>query len=121
MQGALNDAGIFGRNNFRTGQVEFQKLVRDDETASRAAIQQMMPAGDPEIFHRRGPPVAGSRQAVWSRAGSNARRSGLESFARKISKSPFSAISRRTPLSRGSRVRYSLAMAAKPCSCQVST
>src|SRR5689334_11085198 len=111
MQGALDDARVVGGDNLRTGQVEFQKLVGDDETASRTAVQQMMPAGEPEIPHRRGPPVAGSRQAGRARAGSNACRSGSVLLARTISKSPFSAISRRTPLSRGSRVRYSFAMA----------
>src|SRR6516162_1457862 len=116
MQGALDDARVFGRDNFRTGQVELQKLVGDHEAASRAAVQQMMPAGEPEIFHRRGPPVAGSRQAGRARAGINACRSGLVLLAYQISKSPFSAISCRTPLSRGSRVRYSRAIASKPCS-----
>ena len=57
----------------------------------------MMPAGEPEVFHRRGPPVAGSRQAARASAGSNARRSTwLCSRARSANlRSPRSRVARR--------------------------
>src|SRR5207244_2017434 len=49
--GALGDAGVGGRSQFRPRQIGLEELVGDDEPAAVLAVEQMMPTGKPEIRH----------------------------------------------------------------------
>ena len=67
-----------------------------------------------------GPRVFGSSHDGAASSGTSFRRSTSTLPMRRTSKSPFSSMSRRSPLSRGRRCTYSFATAAKPYSCQAS-
>src|SRR6516225_2824999 len=67
-------------------------------------VGRIEPDGAKEL-HARGPPSAGSNHAGRASLGNNASRSTSAFAARRISKSPLSSISRRSPGSRASRSR----------------
>ena len=52
VQGSLRHAGIGGRRQLRSRQIGLEELVADDESAAFLAVEQMMPAGQPEILMR---------------------------------------------------------------------
>ena len=51
MQRALDHARVGRRAQFRPRQIGFEKLVSNEQPAALVAIEQMMPAGEPEIRH----------------------------------------------------------------------
>ena len=58
MQRALGGAGFRWRRDLGPGQIGLQEIIRDEQSAARIAIEQMMAARQPEVArraHRRSP------------------------------------------------------------------
>src|SRR6202047_1416841 len=51
MQGALGNARVGGRRELRPREIGLEELIRDDEPAALIAVEQVVPAGEPEVFH----------------------------------------------------------------------
>src|SRR6476660_9426769 len=53
MQRALDHAGLGRWDQLRAREIELEKLIGDVQAAIRTTVEQMMAAGDPEVFHLR--------------------------------------------------------------------
>jgi len=51
MERTFGAAGVGRGNELGAGEVGFQKFVTHDEPAAGVAIEQMVPAGEPEVLH----------------------------------------------------------------------
>jgi hypothetical protein len=54
VQAALCDAGVRRRRQLRPREIGLEELVGNDEAASGVTVEQVMPAGKPEITHASG-------------------------------------------------------------------
>src|SRR5262249_62382010 len=54
VQRAFDHAGLGRRCQFRPRQIGLEELVGDDEPTALMAVEQVMPAGEPEVLHAAG-------------------------------------------------------------------
>src|ERR1043166_4516154 len=71
VQRALDRAGVGRRRQLGPRQIGLEELVADDEPAAGVAVEQMMPAGEPEIVHGVSLRASVTRSSLSSAAGSS--------------------------------------------------
>ena len=107
MQGAFDDAGLGRWRELRPRQIDLHEFVGHAQPAVLIAIEQVMTAGQPEIFHgalTAADPRSPDRAMTASPAlAASGRRSTTVLSTRRTRRSPLSSISRRTPFSGATR------------------
>ena len=85
MQRALGNAGVCGRRKLRSREIGFEQFVGDEQRAAGIAVEQMMPAGEPEILHSAQLDQVCRRLIAWHfSASSRAGDPGLDPISAKI-------------------------------------